>query len=256
MKLRVLTYNIHKGFHHLRRRRVLDLMRGAIREVHADLVFLQEVLGLDREEDASQLEFLADEIWHHHAYGRNAVTSLGHHGNALMSKYPIRFFENIDISTNRLERRGILHACLQVPGLERDVHALSIHLGLLEADRRSQVRRICHRIHRMVHSRDPVVMGGDFNDWRERASPILEKRLNLIEAHESLHGAHARTFPAWMPTLRLDRIYVRSFEVHEVRVLTGTPWSSLSDHAALYAELELKSGSSSTAPTSSIDSSS
>ena len=42
MKLRVLTYNIHKGFHHLKRKRVLHLMRDAIRDVHADLVFLGE----------------------------------------------------------------------------------------------------------------------------------------------------------------------------------------------------------------------
>jgi len=241
MKIRVLTYNIHKGFHHLKRRKVLNLMRQAIREVHADVVFLQEVLGFDRVEDASQLEFLADELWKHHAYGRNAITSLGHHGNAIMSKYPITFFENIDISTNQLEKRGILHAKLRVPGRTEELHALSIHLGLLEAERRSQVRRICHRIHRMVHSREPVVIAGDFNDWRERASPIFEKRLGLIEAHEHLHGMHARTFPAWLPTLKLDRIYSRGLEVRSAEVLTGTSWSSLSDHAALYAELDFKS---------------
>ena len=253
MKIRVLTYNIHKGFHHLRRTKVLTLMREAIRAEQADLVLLQEVLGLDREEDASQLEYLADEIWHHHAYGRNAITSLGHHGNALMSRYPITFFENIDISTNRLERRGILHAKIRIPELQADLHALSIHLGLLEAERRSQVRRVCHRIHRMVHRHEPLVMGGDFNDWRERASPILEKRLGIIEAHQELHGDHARTFPIWMPTLRLDRIYTRGLEVREVRVLTGAPWTSLSDHAALYAELDFRSAGAAAA---SIDSSS
>jgi len=246
MRLRVLTYNIHKGFHHLRRKKVLGLMREAIREVRADLVFLQEVLGFDREEDASQLEYLADEIWHHHAYGRNAITSLGHHGNALMSRYPITFFENIDISTNQLERRGILHAKLRIPEAAEDLHALSIHLGLLEAERRSQVRRVCHRIYRMVHRREPLVMGGDFNDWRERASPIFEKRLDVIEAHQELRGEHARTFPIWMPSLRLDRIYTRGLRVSDVRVLTGAPWNSLSDHAALYAELDFRSAEEAT----------
>jgi len=239
MKLRVLTYNIHKGFHHLRRKRVLHLMRDAVRAVDADLVFLQEVLGFDREKDVSQLEYLADELWTHHAYGKNAVTSLGHHGNALMSKYPIQFFENIDISTNKLERRGILHARLLIPELEKEVHALSIHLGLLEAERRSQVRRICHRIYQMVHMKEPLIMGGDFNDWRERASPIFEKRLHLLEAHQELHGHHAKTFPAWLPTLRLDRLYFRGLQAVDVRVLVGEPWSSLSDHAAIYAELDL-----------------
>ena len=242
MRIRVLTYNIHKGFHHLRRKRVLHYMRDAIREVHADVVFLQEVLGLDIDENNSQLEFLADEIWHHHAYGRNAITSLGHHGNALMSKYPIHSFENIDISTNKLERRGILHARIGIPEINTEIHALSIHLGLLEAERRSQVRRVCHRVYRMVHRREPVIIGGDFNDWRERASPIFEKRLDVVEVHQKLHGDHAKTFPAWMPTLKLDRIYTRGFSVQDVRVLTGSPWSRLSDHAGLYAELAIESG--------------
>ena len=242
MKLRVLTYNIHKGFHHLKRKRVLHLMKEAIHDVHADLVFLQEVLGLDIQENHSQLEYLADDLWHHHAYGKNAISSLGHHGNALMSKYPIESFENIDISTNQLERRGILHATIRIPEIHASIHALSIHLGLLEAERRSQIRRVCHRIYRMIHRHEPVVMGGDFNDWRERASPIFEKRLDVHEAYKQVTGEHARTFPIWMPTLRLDRIYTRGFSVQEVRVLTGSPWNRLSDHVGLYAELALNGG--------------
>lgn len=240
MKIKALTYNIHKGFHHLKRKKVLHLMRDALREIPADIVFLQEVLGFDRAEDASQLEFLADEIWQHHAYGKNAATSLGHHGNAIMSKFPILFFENTDISTNQLEKRGILHAILDIPEEKSRIHALSIHLGLLEADRRSQIRRVCHRVRRMIHKKDAVVIGGDFNDWRERASPVFEKRLDLQEAHHTLKGEHAKTFPAWLPTLKLDRIYSRGLELRQVQVLTGNPWSQLSDHAALYAEFDFK----------------
>ncbi len=244
MKVSVVTYNIHKGFQHTRRVRVLHWIRDALREVPADIVFLQEVLGFETAEKASQLEFLADSIWHHHAYGRNAVSSLGHHGNAILSKYPILFSENTDISTNSVERRGILHAEIHVPNTEvpeagQRLHALSIHLGLLEADRRSQVRRVCHRIHRMIHRHDPVIIAGDFNDWRERASPILEKRLGITEAYQSLNGRHARTFPSWMPALRLDRIYFRGMKAIESRTLAGAPWTRLSDHLALHAVLEL-----------------
>lgn len=238
MRIRAITYNIHKGFHHFKKKRVLHLMREALRAVPADIIFLQEVLGFDQEKEASQLEFLADEIWHHYAYGKNAVTSLGHHGNAILSKFPILFSENTDISTNQLEKRGILHAILEIPEEKRIVHALSIHLGLLEADRRSQLRRVCHRVQRMIHRRDPVLIGGDFNDWRERASILFEKRLDLKEAHLSRFGIHAKTFPAWLPTLKLDRIYSRGGDLCDVRVLSGSPWNQLSDHAALYAEFD------------------
>jgi endonuclease/exonuclease/phosphatase family metal-dependent hydrolase len=48
-----------------------------------------------------------------------------------------------------------------------------------------------------------------------------------------------RTFPAIFPWLRLDRIYQRGFAVRQARVLQGAPWRQLSDHAPVFAELEL-----------------
>ena len=48
-----------------------------------------------------------------------------------------------------------------------------------------------------------------------------------------------RTFPSVFPWLRLDRIYQRGFAVRKARVLYGSPWRQLSDHAPIFAELEL-----------------
>jgi len=48
-----------------------------------------------------------------------------------------------------------------------------------------------------------------------------------------------RTFPSVFPWLRLDRIYQRGFAVRRARVLHGSPWKKLSDHAPLVADLEL-----------------
>ena len=61
----------------------------------------------------------------------------------------------------------------------------------------------------------------------------------MKEAYSATHGKYARTFPAWFPLLPLDRIYVRGFEIKEARILGGSPWSGLSDHLALYAELKI-----------------
>ena len=49
--------------------------------------------------------------------------------------------------------------------------------------------------------------------------------------------ANPRSFHARMPTLRLDRIYVRGFNVQSLTVHHGPPWARLSDHAALSARL-------------------
>jgi endonuclease/exonuclease/phosphatase family metal-dependent hydrolase len=50
-------------------------------------------------------------------------------------------------------------------------------------------------------------------------------------------GAPARSFPAAMPMFRLDRIYVRGFDIRRTEVHHGQPWSAISDHAALSAHL-------------------
>src|SRR5690349_18068205 len=102
--LRVVSYNIHKGFNMSNRRFILRRIRDAIRDVHPELVMLQEVLGehkhhAERHKDwpeQAQFDFLAHELWPHVAYGRNAVYGAGHHGNAILSKYPFKFVENID----------------------------------------------------------------------------------------------------------------------------------------------------------------
>lgn len=48
-----------------------------------------------------------------------------------------------------------------------------------------------------------------------------------------------RTFPASMPLLALDRIYVRNAAVHAPLELPRKPWDQLSDHAPLAAEILL-----------------
>lgn len=244
MRIRVLTYNIHKGFSTFGSL-MLPRIRDSIRSVSADLVFLQEVVGANVRHSRrrpewpkiSPLEYLADEIWPHHAYGRNAVYDEGHHGNAIMSRLPFTAFENIDVSTNRFERRGLLHAEIandQGPA----IHAICVHLDLRERGRARQIDLLAKRIEESVPHASPLIVAGDFNDWRELAGSKIEKILDVEDCHKKLHGEHARTFPSWLPLLRLDRIYVRGLKPVFSTSLEGTPWNELSDHNALYAELE------------------
>jgi endonuclease/exonuclease/phosphatase family metal-dependent hydrolase len=59
----------------------------------------------------------------------------------------------------------------------------------------------------------------------------------LSEVSASRDGRAARTYPSLLPLLRLDRIYVRGFSVLGAQVHRGAPWSLLSDHLAVSAEL-------------------
>ena len=124
MQFTVATYNIHKGFSHLTRRMVIHELKEKLHGLSADLVFLQEVLGAHRRHAGRyhdwpgkpQHEFIADTMWREVAYGRNAVYPNGHHGNAVLSKYPIVRHHNHDVSIGEHEARGLLHCMLQAPG--------------------------------------------------------------------------------------------------------------------------------------------
>jgi len=247
LSIKVMTVNIHKGFTFFNRKFILHELRDAVRQVGADVVFLQEVSGThtshaDKFKNYPQTphyEFLADSIWPDFAYGRNAVYTKGHHGNAVMSKFPILHYDNLDISTGGPERRGLLHCVLDMPGQRPHVHAVCVHLGLLESHRRQQIKRMCEMIHRDIPREAPLVVAGDFNDWRGLAHAQLEQGAGLREVFMQAHGRSARTFPAQRPVLRLDRIYVRNAEGHAPMVLPRQPWAKLSDHAPLAAEIML-----------------
>jgi endonuclease/exonuclease/phosphatase family metal-dependent hydrolase len=242
---RVLTVNIHKGFSSLNRRFVLPALRDAVREVGADVVLLQEVHGrhdghrlrVAQWPTASHYEFLADQVWSDFAYGRNAVYDQGDHGNAVLSKFPIVQWHNHDVSQATPERRGLLHCTLQVPDQDSQLHVICVHLGLREADRQNQLARLADIIQQHVPPRATLIVAGDFNDWRGRAHRPLA-RLGLHEVHARAFGRVPRTFPARLPLLRLDRIYVRNARHQTPVPLPRRPWSHLSDHAPLAAQIE------------------
>ena len=246
-QLTVMTVNIHKGFTTFNRKFILPELRDAIRKVGADVVFMQEVLGTHEDHsrriaewpEAPPYEFLADEIWPQHAYGRNMVYPKGHHGNAVMSKFQIVHYQNHDVSIAGPEKRGLLHCALKVPGYDKEVHVVCVHLGLAEAHRQQQLDLLCQITHTEMPSDAALIVAGDFNDWRRRANDILWNEAGLREIFVTAYGEPAKTFPAIFPVLSLDRIYVRNCSVHLPVVLPRRPWSHLSDHAPLVAEIHL-----------------
>jgi endonuclease/exonuclease/phosphatase family metal-dependent hydrolase len=243
-ELRVATLNIHKGLSHFNRRMVIHELREGLRALDADIVFLQEVQGLSHRHKRrfaasppeGQHEFLAGADWQH-VYARNAVYAHGHHGNAILSRFPFVSFENHDVSDHRFERRGLLHCVLAVPGWRRNLHCVCVHLSLHERGRNRQLEAISGRLKEIASRELPIIVAGDFNDWRHRATAILERQLGMTEVSVAQSGRAARTYPSMLPVLRLDRIYVRGFEVAGSRVHSGRHWSMLSDHLPVSAEL-------------------
>ena len=245
--LKVLTYNIHKGFNATNQRFVLHDIKNLLRLIDADIVFLQEVHGertisnnrFDDWPNNQQFEFLADQVWQHYAYGKNAIYKSGHHGNAILSKYPFIEWENINVSLFRSASRSLLHGTIQIPDAGHKIHIICVHLGLFEHERERQLSTLAKRISSHVPVNEPLIVAGDFNDWRERAGYHLYRELGVREVFKCMHGTYARTYPAWMPFLSMDRIYYRSLDIVQCNLFRGQPWRRLSDHIPLFAEFKL-----------------
>lgn len=250
--IKILTYNIHKGFSTSNLRFVLHEIKDNLRHVDADIVFLQEIQGerdisknrFDDWPNNRQFEFLADQVWQHHAYGKNAIYKSGHHGNAILSKYPFVEWENIDVSLMRTASRSLLHGSIQIPESGIKIHVICVHLGLFGRERETQLSTLVQRINAHIPADEPMIIAGDFNDWRGRAEQHLQQDMKMKEAFKQTRGRYARTFPALLPVLSMDRIYYRGLDIINCQRLHGQPWNRLSDHTPLLAEFSFSDVSS------------
>ena len=246
------TYNIHKGLSALNRKLVIHEVRENLHALDADIVFLQEVQGahskneakFDDWPDAAQHDHIAEGRYHDIVYGVNAEHDHGHHGNAILSAYPVLDWSNQDVSHHRFESRGHLMARIDVPGWDVPLTVVCVHLGLWQKSRTAQIEQLIEMLREAAPNHEPLVVAGDFNDWRSRRGGIskaLKEGLGLCEVFEETHGKPARTFPAIFPMLTLDRIYMRGLKIDEVFRLhgevEGVKWRGLSDHVGLAVKL-------------------
>ena len=115
-----------------------------------------------------------------------------------------------------------------------------MHLSLFGRSRRKQMEALAEHLEEYVPHDAPLIIAGDFNDWHNRAENLLIERLDLTEVFGGAAGSPPKSFPSTLPLLRLDRIYVRGFAIKAAEVHFGSPWSHISDHAALSARLAAK----------------
>jgi endonuclease/exonuclease/phosphatase family metal-dependent hydrolase len=246
------TYNIHKGLSPLNRKLVIHEVREKLHALDADILLLQEVQGVHARHqkkfadwpDLPQHEHIAEGRYHDIVYGQNADHSHGHHGNAILSAFPVVHWTNRDVSHHRYESRGHLMARMQVPGWDKPLACVCVHLGLFQRSRAMQIEQLAEMLGELVPHDEPLIVAGDFNDWRAKRSGVSKRLLDALglqEAFETLHGKPARTFPAVMPMLTLDRIYVRGLKVESARrlhgMVDGAQWRGMSDHAGLAVTL-------------------
>lgn len=236
-RVRVITYNIRKGKGADGRSPVeMTAIGQALSQHSADLVLCQEVFHCARTGD-SQSGLLAHAMGLPCYYGANKFRGVGHHGNSTFTRHQVDHFVNHDISTNRIERRGALYVRMLIG--KQPLHVFNVHLGLNGWQRMSQVKYIEGLLSQLARPSDPVLLAGDFNDWRQELDRRIVEELGFVNALGDHDPAIGRTWHARRPVFALDRIYARNLRVQRAGRFDGQPWSELSDHLPLFAELKV-----------------
>jgi endonuclease/exonuclease/phosphatase family metal-dependent hydrolase len=237
--MRIVTYNVHKCMGMDRREhpaRVAEVLR----ETHADIIALQEVLsveGLGRERD--QARFLAEELGMNYQVGETRRLRGGIYGNVTLSRTPPLLVRNYDITWSGRERRGCLRT--DFPMGAATIHVFNIHLGTAFMERRHQARRLVgEEILNSAGLAGARVALGDFNEWtRGLASKLLSAHMKSADV--KYHLRRARTYPGLFPFLHLDHVYYDSaLELKRLTLHRTRTALVASDHLPLVADFEIK----------------
>lgn len=193
MKLRAVTYNVHKcrGMDgRVNTTRIAEVLR----EVDADIVALQEVMD-------HQAEAISDEIEMPFAIGENRKYRGFGYGNVILSRMPISGSRNYDLSVRGREERGCLRTDLEIKDAGV-LHVFNVHLGTAFVERRHQGRKlIAPELLTDVDLQHPRIVLGDFNEWTRGLAT------HLLCSHMKSAEFKSRSYPGFLPFLHLDHIY-------------------------------------------------
>jgi len=247
MRLRIMTYNIHRAIGVDRRFRPERIVR--IAEHHApDVLLLQEVDdGVPRSRELDLGRDLAQALgFPHFVVGHNVSLRKGRYGNATLSRYPILRERNIDLTIESRKRRGCQHTTIEIEKVRGHPHRIDVfnlHLGLLAQERVRQIGMLVRsKEFSDLEPHQPSFVGGDFNDWRSLLHPIFTEilRFGCITQKETIYNSALRTYPSFSPRGGLDRIYYRG----PIRAMTARTCrlrlsKVASDHLPVIADFDL-----------------
>lgn len=217
-----------------------------LRELNADIIALQEVLG-DHEQigNPNHLRDIAEELNLDFCFGTNRNISGHEYGNAILTCHPLHDFRNYDITQKEREPRGCLRADIEIAG--DLMRVFNVHLGTSFMERRAQARRLLtlDELRTQRNSAQiPRIVLGDFNEWTHGlATQMFKSHFACAEPRLKLTAARSfrtRTYPGILPLLHLDHIYhdatleLQSISLHRNRLSLIA-----SDHLPLVADFKL-----------------
>ena len=233
--LRIATYNIHRC-RGLDRRTMPSRIAEVLREIGADVVALQEVIGAGPA-GAGQAEEIGAAVGM--GWVMTTVRHLRNHlfGNVVLSRFPIVHHSHYDLSWRTCEPRACQRADLDL-GQGRTLHVYNVHLGTAVLERRYQAPRLASYVHDHRVT-GPKIILGDFNEWmRGLATKTLNSLFDSVDIQA--HLQRRRTYPGIFPLLHLDHIYYEGqVEIRGVELPRTRKALMASDHLPLVANVRL-----------------
>ena len=239
-RLRIATYNIHKC-RGLDRKTSIARIADVVRRLDADIIALQEILDVrNGKPEFDQARELVNQLEQYYsAFGENRTLHGGAYGNMTLSRFPVAFACNYDLTWMHRERRGCLRTDFEI-GHKTVLHVFNIHLGTSFVERRHQARRLVSK--EVLHAQEltgPRVVVGDFNEWtRGLASRLMGSAFRTAEP--KAFSRYGRTYPGVMPFLHLDHFYYDStMSLLGLKLIRTRKALIASDHLPLVAEFEI-----------------
>lgn len=230
-QFKLMCYNIHKGKSFLTRKRVFAELKEIIHKVDADIVFLQEVRNYHDKDfelyQTTQLEYLSNNQYELF-YGKNCEYKNGHHGNGILTKYPVIESQNFNITVSKLEKRGVFYNKLKIGNEE--LYTFCTHLNLRKSDRKKQIillEKIIEDVLPNKHSN--VLLLGDFNDFDNSIAQHFKRHhFHILEGH--------KTYPNFLPMFSPDKIFSKNLIIENSYVLKEKRLIAMSDHLPLISQ--------------------
>lgn len=161
--LRVMSYNIYAGrnqdeSHNLRR--IADVIAAG----RPDLVALQEVDVKTRRSRGKDIGAeIAEMLEMEYAFGRAIDHQGGEYGNGVLSRFPIAGSRTHALDGEGGEDRCGLECAISIPGLERPLNLVSIHIDHRDAGRRARQLATLHQ-GIATEGWSAQIVAGDYND--------------------------------------------------------------------------------------------
>ena len=214
-----------------------ERVASVLREIDADVIALQEVIGAGPT-GVSHIEEIGASLGMGWVMGATRHLRGHQFGNAVLSRFPVSHHSQHELTFKSCEERGLQRVDLQVHG--HTLHVYNVHLGTAILERRYQAKRLATLVADR-HVTGPKIVLGDFNEWMKGlTTSLLSQKLKSVDLGKYL--TRRRTYPGLFPIVHLDHIYYDGpLEIAHIELARTRLSLVASDHLPLVADIRIGS---------------